>query len=61
MEIEKEKITGIRIAGDFFGTAPIEELEVRLIGQSIDAIAPIDPSPYIAGMSFSELYELIRE
>ena len=61
MEMEKEKITGIRISGDFFGIAPIEELEAHLIAQSIDAIAPIDLSPYIAGMSFSELYELIRE
>lgn len=61
MELQRETIAGIRISGDFFGVLPIEELERLLIGQSVGALAPIDLTPYIAGMSFLELSALIAE
>ena len=61
MELEKERIVGIRISGDFFGILPIEELERLLIGQSVRALEAMDLTPYIAGMSFSELSALISE
>ncbi len=60
MEMEKEKIAGIQISGDFFGIQPIEELEQMFVGQNVEEITPIDLAPYIAGMSFDELLELIR-
>lgn len=47
------------VSGDFFGTAPIEELERMLEGRSPADIPEIDPSPYIGGMSYPELKELL--
>ena len=61
MELQGETIAGIRISGDFFGTSPMEELERWLVGQSVGALEPIDLTPYIAGMSFSEMSALIAE
>lgn len=61
MEMEKDRIARIQISGDFFGTAPIEELEACLIGQRADGLLPMDLSPYIAGMSFAEFSELIGQ
>lgn len=57
----KTRIEGIAISGDFFGNAPIEELEAQLIGQETGALSPIDPAPYIAGMTFDELQALLLE
>lgn len=59
LELERGVITGIRISGDFFSTAPIEALEAALIGMNPNEPTEIDPSPYIHGMSFAELVQLI--
>ena len=60
LSLENGCISGINISGDFFGTKPITALEKALIGQDPLALAPIDPSPYIGGMSFSDLEELLK-
>ena len=56
-----DRIEGIRISGDFFGTAPIEELEARLTSQSLSSLPPTDPSPYVSGMTYEELVGLLNE
>lgn len=61
MSIEKDTIERILISGDFFGVSPIEELERTLVGQNPNALREFDPSPYIAGMTFEEFAELLRE
>jgi lipoate-protein ligase A len=61
MTLERDVIAAIRISGDFFGNAPIEGLEQALLGQSLAALSPIDLTPYIRGMQFSELAELLKE
>ncbi len=60
LELEKDRIESVRISGDFFGIAPIEELEKLLVGQSIEAIPPMDLSPYINGMTSSDFSELLK-
>lgn len=56
-----EEIEDVRFAGDFFGTAPIETLEAALVGQRLTALPSLDPSPYIAGMTETELVSLLSE
>jgi len=61
MELEKDTIESILISGDFFGTSPIERLESALVGQNPTALREFDPAPYIAGMTFEEFAELLKE
>ncbi|MBR2353873.1 MAG: lipoate--protein ligase [Clostridia bacterium] len=59
INMEKDQIRALRITGDFFGSLPIEELERCFIGHRLGDLPPIDPSPYISGMSSSELRALL--
>ena len=61
VKLNKTVIEDIVISGDFFSLAPIEELQHALVGANIHALPPIDPSPYIHGMTFRELEELLCE
>ena len=61
LDIAAHTVKRAVISGDFFGTAPIEELEAALVGINTESPSFINPAPYIAGMSFSELAELLRE
>lgn len=49
------------ISGDFFGNAPVRELENALVGHRIGLIPDLDVSNYIAGMTNSLFCELIGE
>ena len=58
-------IEDIRISGDFFGNAPIEELEEALKGTKLDQtlvekIRALDLDEYMAGIQPEDLAELIR-
>lgn len=59
LELERELISRITFSGDFFSTAPIEELEAKLVGSNPNSLPEIDPTPYIHGMSYTELCELL--
>ena len=61
LSLLRDQIEGIRISGDFFGLSPIEELEARLVGQSLSSLCPLDPSPYISGMTYEDLVGLLNE
>ena len=61
MTVDQGRIGQILISGDFFGILPIETLEQMLVGQNPNALSEFDPSPYIAGMTFTEISELLRE
>ena len=61
LELERGLISRITFSGDFFSTSPIEELERSLVGMNPNALKEIDPSPFISGMSFSELKELLAQ
>ena len=61
IKLNKTLIEDIVISGDFFSLAPIEELQQALIGADTRALPTIDPSPYIHGMTFRELEELLCE
>ena len=61
LELERSIISRVTVSGDFFSTRPIEELEALLVGKSLSDIPKIDPSPYIHGMSFEELSELLSQ
>lgn len=61
VKLNKTVIEDIVISGDFFSLAPIEELQQALVGADIRALPPIDPSPYIHGMTFPELQTLLCE
>ncbi len=60
IKLNKDVIEDIVISGDFFGVAPIEELEEKLKGQELSKINEFDVSPYIDKMTFKELFELIN-
>lgn len=60
-ELERGFISRITFSGDFFSTSPIEELEKALIGMNPNSLNEIDPYPYISGMSFSDLAELLAQ
>lgn len=60
MQLDGDIIESIVISGDFFGIAPVTELEKMLVGQNINAINYVDPSPYINKMTFHEIVELIQ-
>ncbi len=57
----KDIIEEIVISGDFFGKAPIEELEEALKGKSIHALPTVDVARYIDQMTPAELSALITE
>ncbi|MBQ2766626.1 MAG: lipoate--protein ligase [Clostridia bacterium] len=59
IKLNKNQIEGIVLSGDFFGSSPIETLESMLIGQDIGCLSPIDPTPYIDGMTFDDLRFLL--
>lgn len=60
LSLARDRIQDIKILGDFFGTEPIETLENALVGMDVNALSPIDPSPYIGGMQFEELCDLLK-
>ena len=60
LTLEGERIEDIVVSGDFFSLHPIEELEEKLRGKKASELSPFDVSPYIQGMSFHELLELLR-
>ena len=49
------------ISGDFFGNAPVRELENAIVGHRVGIIPTFDVSRYIAGMTNSLFCELIGE
>lgn len=60
MTLEGDRITDIRISGDFFATLPVEGLETSLVGRRLtDPMIP-DPAPYISGMTKEELFFFLR-
>lgn len=60
MNLSGEIVEQMVISGDFFGTRPVCELENMLTGHPLGALPHIDPSPYIAGMTREELFDLVR-
>ena len=61
LNLSEDRIAAIRITGDFFGVAPIEELEHSLLSHSIHDLPPIAPSPSINGMTAEDLRALLNE
>ena len=61
LKLEDGLISDISLSGDFFSTSPVEELERLLIGVDPNSPCEIDPSPYISGMSFAEIKELLAQ
>ena len=57
----RDAIASVRLSGDFFGNAPIEELESALVGKTAKTVACLDPSPYITGMTADDLASLLFE
>jgi lipoate-protein ligase A len=61
LRLEAGLIRHIAFSGDFFSTLPIERLEAALIGKNPNRLDEVDPSPYIHGMRFAELSELLAQ
>lgn len=61
MNIDRDVIEGVVITGDFFSTAPIEELEDMLIGRKLTDQFNFDVSDYIASMTNNDLYSLLND
>ena len=61
LDMNNDVISAVRIHGDFFGTAPIEELESILTGKRLTDISflNIEVGDYIFGMTLNELSSLI--
>lgn len=55
MTLVGDRITEIRISGDFFAELPIEGLETSLVGHCVTDPTLPDPAPYISGMTKEEL------
>ena len=60
MTLSGAKIEDIMISGDFFGTRPVSELESLLCGQTLANIPDFDPTPFIAGMTWEALIDLLQ-
>ncbi len=60
LSLERSRIQSVTVLGDFFGIRPVEELEKALVGMDVNALSFIDPSPYIGGMTFEDLCELLK-
>ncbi len=61
LDLEHGLISRVTFSGDFFSTLPIEKLEKALVGMDPNNLGEIDPSPYISGMSFVDLKELLAQ
>ena len=65
LEMLGDVIRSATVRGDFFSTAPIEELEALLCGKTLAdlpaLLAKKDVSRYIHGMSASQLCELLQK
>ena len=61
MSLERDTIQSIKISGDFFSRRPVELLESALVGKDRRDLSSIDPSPYIYGMTLSDLTELLSD
>ena len=63
LDMQNEVVQGARICGDFFGTAPLSELEERLRGATLAELsarlAGCDVGAYIFGMHAEELIALL--
>jgi lipoate-protein ligase A len=65
LEMEQERVRKATVTGDFFGTAPISELEQRFVGLApsafAEAFAAFDPELYIHGLSNQEFLSLLQQ
>jgi hypothetical protein len=63
LDINDLSFSSLRSHGEILanGISSIEELEKALIGMDPNNTCEIDPSPYISGMSFGELEELLAQ
>ena len=65
LDMSNDTIKNIKINGDFFGNAPISELESRLVGLKCDTVfetvSKIELGEYIFGMTASVFSEQILE
>lgn len=59
LDLLGDTVERIRISGDFFALAPIEELESALVGYRPGAPLPINPEDYIAGFAANMLISLL--
>ena len=60
INLNRDVIEKIMITGDFFSSAPIEELEEALQGKRISDTLPLDVSKYIASMTNEEFCSLLN-
>lgn len=60
MKLDRDIIEDIVISGDFFGIAPIEELEKLLIGRATNNLSGIDASLYIDKITNEDFLALIK-
>ncbi len=65
LDMSNERINDVKISGDFFGNAPISELEGVIVGNAVheleDKLKNIHVGDYIFGMSADMLVEQIRK
>ena len=61
LNLDRDVIEGIMISGDFFSSAPVEELEDLLVGRKTTDSLPADVSKYIASMTNEEFYSLLND
>ncbi len=61
INLDRDVIEGIMITGDFFSSAPIEELEDALVGKRLTDKTDLDISQYIASMTNEEFYSLLND
>ncbi len=64
MNVEKGRISGIRLFGDFFGNGPADELEKSMKGLKLDSmlkerLEQLDIPYYINGVTAKDMYELL--
>ena len=65
LQMQHDTVISATVTGDFFGTAPIEQLEEKLCGKTLSsltsALEGFDPSPYIHGMTTADLIALLQK
>ena len=67
LEVQEGKIRNLRIYGDYFGEAPVEELLVHLEGKPFqrehlqDVLETLDLQKYIKGLSGEELLSVLTD
>ena len=59
LNLDRDVIEGIMISGDFFSSAPVEELENALLGRKLTDVINLDVSKYIASMTNEVFYSLL--